>query len=140
MLSWHLWQWKNVQESFLGCDKFRESRYWDSRPTNGLLIRIPSDRKPRINFNPTQFNAILRNFNPRNFQFLDSFSFKNIFAPSPITTTLVSKDAEFSCASFHICQKFAASCPLPKRPRKNLKMNFRFSLPRKLVRVWFHFK
>ena len=121
MLSWHLWQWKNVQESFLGCDKFRESRYWDSRPTNGLLIRIPSDRKPRINFNPTQFNAILRNFNPRNFQFLDSFSFKTIFAPSPITTILVSKDAEFYCASFHICQNFAASCPPTQTPTQILK-------------------
>ena len=41
---------------------------------------------------------------------------------------------------FDICQNFPTSCPLPKRLRKNLKMNFRFSLPRKLVRVWFHFK
>ena len=82
----------------------------------------------------------LRNFNPRYFQFLVGFSFKTIFAPSPTTTTLKSKDVEFSFASFDICQKFVASCPLPKRPRKNLKMNFRFSLPRKWVRVWCHFK
>ena len=29
---------------------------------------------------------------------------------------------------------------LPKRPRKSLKMDFRFSYPRKLVRVWYHSK
>ena len=32
----------------LGCDKFRESCNWDSRSTNGLRIRIPGDRKPKI--------------------------------------------------------------------------------------------
>ena len=34
----------------------------------------------------------------------------------------------------------AESCPLPKRPRKNFKMVSRFSLPRKLVRVWYQIK
>ena len=34
----------------LGCDKFRESRNWDSRSTNGLRIQVPGDRKPRIKF------------------------------------------------------------------------------------------
>ena len=63
-----------------------------------------------------------------------------MLALTPTTTTLVSKDTEFSCASFEACEKFAASCPLPKRLRKNFKMDFRFSLPRKSVRVWYHFK
>ena len=43
---------KNDESSrtLLGCDKFWESRNWDSKPTNGLRIRIPGDRKPRIKF------------------------------------------------------------------------------------------
>ena len=64
------------------------------------------------------FRLNLRNFNPRNFQFLVGFSFKTIFAPSPTTTTFISKDAEFLCAPFDTCEKFAACCPLPNRPRK----------------------
>ena len=92
------------------------------------------------------FNVNLKNvcLNKRNnhifIPFLVSFSLKTIFAASLTTTTLISKDVEFSCASFDLCQKFAASCLLPKRPRKNFKIDFRFSLPRKSVRVWYHFK
>ena len=37
---------------------------------------------------------------------------------------LISKDVKFSCASFDLCQKFAASCSLPKRPRKIFKNGF----------------
>ena len=76
-----------------------------------------------ISRQPTQFQ-------PPHFsifgQFLVSFSFRTIFAPTAPRTILVSKDVEF--------------CPLPKRPRKNFKMVSRFSLPRKLVRVWYQIK
>ena len=58
------------------------------------------------------FHLNPRNFNPRNFWFLVGFSFKTIFAPSPTTTTFISKDAELSCTSFDTCERFAASCPL----------------------------
>ena len=39
-----------------------------------------------------------------------------------------------------ICENvsFSKSYPLRKRRRKILKMDFRFSFPRKLVRVWYH--
>ena len=79
-----------------------------------------------------------RNFNPRNFHFLVGLSFKTIFAPSPTTTTFISKDAEFSCASCYVCEKFAASFLLPKRPRKWQKVDFRSSVPRKLGQDWYH--
>ena len=48
----------------VGCDKFRESRNWDSRSTNGLRIRIPGDRKPRIKFlwDISGYFRLLRNF------------------------------------------------------------------------------
>ena len=65
-----------------------------------------------------------RNFNPRNFRFLVGFSCKTIFAPSPTTTTLVSKDVEFSGASFDICEKFAAWCPLTQTPTQKFKIKF----------------
>ena len=65
-----------------------------------------------------------RNFNPRNFQFLVGFSFKTIFAPSPTTTKFISKDAELSCASFGIYEKFAASCPLTETPTQMSKSWF----------------
>ena len=50
-----------------------------------------------------------RNFIPPIFQFLVGFSFKTIFAPLTSTTTFISKDTEFSCASFGTCEEFAAS-------------------------------
>ena len=53
---------------------------------------------------------------------------------------LVSKDVKFSCASFGLCLKFVARCARTQTPTQNLKLNFRFSHPRKLVRVWYHFK
>ena len=71
-----------------------------------------------------RFHVNPRNFHPRNFKFLVSFSFKTIFAPTPTTTTLVSKDVEFSCASFDICEKFAASCPLTQTPTQKFKIEF----------------
>ena len=66
---------------------------------------------------PTQFQ-------PTQFPFLVSFSFKTIFAPPPTKTTLVSKDAEFSCASFDTCEKFVASCPHAQTPTQMLKSRF----------------
>ena len=40
----------------------------------------------------------------------------------------ISKDAEFLCASFDTCQKFAASCPLTQTPTQIKKHEFlRFS-------------
>ena len=72
-----------------------------------------------------------RNFHPRNFHFLVSFSLETIFPLSPSVPTLISKDAEFPCASFDTCEKFATSCPLSKRPRKNSKVIFRRSAPGK---------
>ena len=67
-----------------------------------------------ISCQPTQLQ-------PRNFRFLVGFSFETIFAPSPPTTTLVSKDVEFSCASFEICKKFARWCPPTQTPTQKFK-------------------
>ena len=66
---------------------------------------------------PTQFS-------PPNFSIFGRFSFKTIFAPTPTTTTLVSKDVEFSCASFEICKKFARWCPPTQTPTQKLKIGF----------------
>ena len=73
-----------------------------------------------------------RNFNPRNFQLLVSFSFKTIFAPSPTTPTSVSKDVEFSCASFDICQNFAASRPHTQTPTQKSKNEFSILLSQEI--------
>ena len=62
-----------------------------------------------------------RNFNPRNFNFLVGFSFKTIFAPPRPITTLVSKDVEFSCASFDLYEKFARWCPPTQTPTRKFK-------------------
>ena len=50
------------------------------------------------------------------------------------TTTLMSKDVEFYCASFELCQKFARGCPPTQTPTQKFKN--RFSNPKKLIRVW----
>jgi len=75
------------------------------------------------------FYVNLRNFNPRNFQFFVGFSFKTIFAPSPTTMKFISKDVEFSCASFDICLKFVACCPRTETPTQKFKNGFTIFTP-----------
>ena len=70
------------------------------------------------------FHVNPRNFNPRNFWFLVSFSFKTIFPQSPPVMSLISKDGEFYCASFDICQNFAPSCPRTETPTQKFKSEF----------------
>ena len=70
-----------------------------------------------ISCQPTQFS-------PPNFSIFGRFLFKTIFAPTPTTTTLVSKDVEFFCASFDICEKFATSCSLTQTPTQKFKIEF----------------
>ena len=77
----------------------------------------------------TWFYVNLRNFNPRNFQFFVGFSFKTIFAPSPTTMKFISKDVEFSCASFDICLKFVAYCPRTETPTQKFKNGFTIFTP-----------
>ena len=83
-----------------------------------------------------------RNFNPRNFQFLVCFSFKTIFAPSRPRRHWYKKMWNFLAhlLSYMYVKSFPHHAPLGKHPRKSSKMDFRYSLPRKLVRVWYHFK
>ena len=68
------------------------------------------------------FHVNPRNYNPRNFQFLVSFSYKTIFPLSPYVTTLLSEDVEFSYASFGLYEKFIQECPPTQMPMKKLKI------------------
>ena len=63
---------------------------------------------------------------PSKILFLTSFEFK--LSPTTPVTTSLSKDVDFSCASFDICEKFVASCPPTQTPTQKLKIRFsRFS-------------
>ena len=52
-------------------------------------------------------------------------------------TKLISEDVKFFCASFDICEKFARRCPPTQTPTQSLKVDFRGSVPRRLIRVWY---
>ena len=79
-------------------------------------------------------------YNKGNFQFLVVFSLKTIFAPSPTTTTFISKYVEFLCPSFDTCQKFVAFCPFTQTPTQMSKYDFWGSVPRKWVWVCYHWR
>ena len=106
----------------VGCDHLRGHFFFSKSPNVYILLRwsfwyAKSGVLIWFHINP-------RNFNPRNFQFWVGFWFKTIFAPSPTTTTFISKDAEFSCASFDTCEKFVASYPNAQTPTQILKSGF----------------
>ena len=65
-----------------------------------------------------------RNLNPRNYQFLVSFSFETIFPLSPSATILVSKDVKFSGASSSLYKKFNRRRPLTQTPTQKFKIGF----------------
>ena len=72
---------------------------------------------------PIWFHLNPRNFNPRNFQFLASFSFKAIFPLSP-SVTKVSHDRKFYCASFGLWEKFVGRYPPTSTPTQKFKNEF----------------
>jgi len=65
-----------------------------------------------------------RNFNPRNFRFLVSFSFETIFPLSRLRRHFTLKDMKFSGASFGLCEKFTRWCPPTQTPTQKFKSGF----------------
>ena len=65
-----------------------------------------------------------RNLNPRNFQFLVGFSFVGFTHCTPTVIRLKSKDVEYSCASFGLCEYFARVCPSTQTPTQKFKSGF----------------
>ena len=102
-----------------------------------VCVRMISG-SPKPTFEEITHNP--RNLNPRNFQILVSFSFKTIFPLSPSVTTLVSKDGKFFAHPFVYVNSLPEDAHLLKRLRKIWKVDFRCSVPRKLVQVRYHGK
>ena len=82
------------------------------------------------------FHLNLRNFNPRNFHFLASFSLETIFPLLPSVTTLISEDVEFYCASFEIFEKFVGECPSTQTPTQKLWSQFLKFSSEKISSSW----